>query len=109
MTQGMDETSLMALVSKNVNLAQIDLTGKLPNYTPPTLDSSRRGGYSGSRGVSPDEKMTVVKKELSEYAVGGGVTVGDSLGKLVEQVCNEHAGQDEFLAHYFDVLTSVVR
>lgn len=109
MTQGMSEVEVSTLAVKNITLTQIDLTGKLPNYTPPVSDGQRKGGYGGNRGVSPDEKLTLVKKELSEFAVGGGVVVGDSLGRLIEQVCNEHAGKDEFLTHYFDVLTSVVR
>lgn len=107
MTASLDKLSLDALVNQNSIVNSVDLTGKLPAYTPPSDNNQRKNG-GGWKSIGLDEKLAFIKKELVDSIAANGFTVENSLGCLTDQMLLEHANEN-FQQIYFDMLMAVVR
>lgn len=108
MLQGKTEAEASAFATENITLSQVDLSGKLPQYTPPSNNGQRKSGGK-SWGISPDEKVAFLKKQLAEDIKADGFTKDSCLGDLVDQLILEHADDDKFSEIYFDMVISCVR
>lgn len=106
--QAFDEPMLKQFIKESCKVETVSLTGKLPEYTPPS-GSSQRKGWSGSKGVSLEEKMEFIKKELISSIAASGFTAENSLGVLTNQMILEHPDDERFLEIYFDMLMAIVR
>ena len=95
-------------VSNNVSIEQIDSTGKIPEFTPYTPTSGRKS-YGGYKGVSMEDKLSFIKKELVDSIRESTITADDSLGVLTEMFCKEHEGDENYQQLYFDLLISIVK
>jgi hypothetical protein len=88
----------------------IDATGKYPDWTPPKAYRGNGNGYA-AKGITPDDKLAFLKKELS-------LTIFDPsyrekldtlpLSAYVEKVIMENRGKEDFLGAYFSLLGGVV-
>lgn len=108
MVQSMDETAIKAFIDSTVKIETVTLSGKLPEYKPPSTGSYKKGS-SKSWSVSPDQKLEFVKKELISSIAASGFTEENSLGCLTIQMIAEHEDDDKFLSIYFDMLMAIVR
>lgn len=108
MLAGQDEAQLKGTVSGNNVFTQVDLSGKLPEYAPPTGGGQRKG-YSKSYGVSPDEKLAFIIKTLKADTINAATKESNSLAVLTEQFLVEHPEDERFSELYFEVLMACVR
>ena len=108
MVQSMDATALLALIDSTVKIETVTLTGKLPEYTPPSTGNYKKSSGK-SWGVSPEDKLKFIKKELISSVAASGFTEENSLGCLTTQMIIEHQNDDKFLSIYFDMLMAMVR
>jgi hypothetical protein len=106
--QAFDEPMLKQFIKDSCKVETVTLTGKLPPYTPPSSNGQKKG-WSGSKGVSLDEKLEFIKKELISSVAAIGFTTENSLAVLTEQMILEHQNDDRFLGIYFDMLMAIVR
>jgi hypothetical protein len=106
--QAFDEPMLKQFIKDSCKVETVSLTGKLPEYTPPSSGSQRKG-WSGSKGVSLDEKMEFIKKELVSSVAASGFTTENSLATLTNQMILEHQNDERFLEIYFDMLMAIAR
>ncbi len=104
----MDEAALNALVATNVKTQVIDLSGKLPEYTPPSSYAQRKtGGYS--KGASMDEKLVFLKKQMVADIRESTFTVEDTLAEITDRILKEHSDNQAFIDIYFEMLMAVIR
>lgn len=103
-----DSPNLKNFIKSSYRIETVTLTGKLPDYTPPS-GSSQRKGWGGSKGVSLEEKLEFIKKEMVSSIAASGFTVENSLAVLTDQIILEHRDDERFLEIYFDMLMAIVR
>ena len=108
MLEGKSETELISLVESNVTVNQVDLSGKLPEYTPPSNNFQRKGNGK-SWGISPDEKIAFIKRIVAEDIKDPDVKKSTCLGDLIDQLILEHKGDEQFLSIYMDFVVACVR
>ncbi len=108
MLQGKSEAELSVFVSGNVKYAQIDLFEDLPEYTPPSNNYKGKGGGE-SWGLSPDQRMDFIKKQLQADIKADGYKQGRTLAELVDQMILEHADNENFISIYYDLLIACVK
>jgi hypothetical protein len=106
--QGFDKPMLTQFIKDSCKVETVALTGKLPEYTPPSNNGQNKS-WGGSKGVSLDEKLQFVKKELVTSVAAAGFTVENSLAVLTDQMILEHQNDERFLEIYFDMLMAIVR
>jgi hypothetical protein len=106
--QSFDRPMLTQFIKDSCKVETVTLTGKLPEYTPPSNNGQKKG-WGGSKGVSLDEKLEFIKKELISSVAATGFTTENSLAVLTEQIILEHQNDDRFLEIYFDILTAIAR
>ena len=109
MCASLDDGAMKTLVDQNVNVEPTPFTGKLPAYVPPKTYRKGNNNGSYSKGASVEDKLKLIKKELVAFSENDHASETNSLGQLVMQVWSEHVTEEDFLNHYFDVLTAVVR
>ena len=108
MLASQDKASRESFVSNNVEIEQIDSTGKIPDYTPSTTGGQRKS-YGGYQKVTMEDKLVFIKKELVDSIESNTISVDDSLGKLVHVFNDEHDDDENYQQLYFDLLMSIVR
>lgn len=109
MTASMDDATLAGMVASNSQTNCIPPTGKLPAYTPPAGGGQRKYGGGKSYGVSPDEKMAFLKKQMVSDLTGRSTaTVESSLAFLITEI-NHEPHEDGVLETYFDLLIACVK
>jgi hypothetical protein len=108
MCASMDAPTLDGLVAANSKTEIISLTGKLPAYTPPTNNAQRKGGGK-SYGLSPEERIQFIKKQVCEDLAASGFTTENSLPLLISQMIVEHPMDTDLVQIYFDTLTACTR
>ncbi len=94
-------------VTNSCRIEPIGSSGKLPEYTPPSVSAYKKGSGK-SYGVSPEDKMAFLKKELCSSIAASWAKEDASLGLLVEQMITEHKEDESFLAIYFDLVKATV-
>lgn len=108
MTATMDTPTLDGMVAANSKTEIVPLTGKLPEYTPPNNNAQRKGGGK-SYGLSPDDRILFIKKQLCADLASHGFTTENSLPLLISQMINEHVTEESLIQIYFDTLTACAR
>jgi hypothetical protein len=108
MLQGKDANTLVEEVLKNVPIEEIDASGNLPEYKVPTGGGQRRsqGGY---RGVTMEEKIAFLKKQMEEDVKSDMFKGGQCLADMTDQIIKEHADNPNFIEIYFDLLIACVK
>jgi hypothetical protein len=104
----MDAVTIDGMVAANSKTEIVPLTGKLPAYTLPTSSFQRKGGGK-SYGLSPEERIMFIKKQVCEDLAASGFTVENSLPLLISQMIVEHPMDTELVQIYFDTLTACTR
>lgn len=108
MCASMDTPSLAGLVAANSRTEVIDLSGKLPEYTPPDNNAQRKTGGK-SWGMSPEQRLTFIKQQICADIAASGFTAENSLPLLIKQVMAENPMDNELVQIYFDTLTACTR
>ncbi len=103
-----DVTEMATFVFANVHLQQVDLSGSLPEYTPPSNNYKGKGSGK-SWGMSPDQRMDFIKKQLQADIKADDYKEGRTLAELVDQMILEHADNENFITIYYDLLIACVR
>lgn len=109
MLEDSDKLEIGSTVAKKLALKVCTETGKLKPYSPA---SGSRGGFGkggGYKAITPEARLAAAKAELSAFIKADGFTPDKPLGLLVDQTCNENAGNEEFLNWYFDTLQACLR
>lgn len=104
----MDAPALDGLVAANSKTEIVPLTGKLPEYTVPNNNAQRKGG-SKSYGLSPDDRILFIKKQLCADLASHGFTTENTLPLLISQMIAEHTLEESLIQIYFDTLTACAR
>ena len=108
MLKDKDLAQLALFVAGNFDYKQVDLSGSLPEYTPPSNNfKGKRGGKSW--GMSPDQRMDFIKKQLQADIKADGYKEGRTLAELVDQMILEHADNENFITIYYDLLIACVK
>ena len=100
---GLSNDDLIAQVTNNCKLELIKSTSNLPEYKPYT-------GYkkNGSGKLSPQDKLTWLKKEMCESISDQSYNTEMSLIDLTEKIVSE-AKNDNTLAIYIDLLRTIIQ
>lgn len=90
---------------------QIEPTDKLPEWQPPKSSSGK--SWNGSKGITLDEKINFLKKELCNTLLDDSFKTfcqnsDTPLSLLVAKVLEERSKEETFLATYFELLKAVV-
>lgn len=104
----MDAVTIDGMVAANSKTEIVPLTGKLPAYTPPNNNAQRKA-TGKSYGLSPEERIMFIKKQLCADLASSGFTVENTLPLLMSQMINEHVGDGDLIQIYFDTLTACTR
>jgi hypothetical protein len=104
----MDAPTLDGLVAANSKTEPTPLSGKLPAYTLPVNNFQRKGGGK-AYGLSPDERIMFIKKQVCDDLAASGFTVENSLPLLISQMIAEHPMDTDLVQIYFDTLTACTR
>ena len=108
MCQGMNEANLLPLVTSNCKLQNITPTGKIPEFKAPYNGGQRKGG-SWNKGLSPDERVAFLIKQLTEDVKHVDWKSNKTLAELTDRVIEEHVDNENFISIYFDMLIACVR
>ncbi len=108
MTSSMDAATLDGLVAANSKTEVCPLSGKLPAYTPP-VNNAQRKGTGKSYGISPEDRLLFIKKQLCVDLASEGFTTENSLPLLISQMIAEHPMDGDLLQIHFDTLTACTR
>lgn len=108
MLEGQDKTAREDFVCNNVLMEQIDSTGKLPDYTP-SVSGGQRKSYGGYKGVSMEDKLAFIHKQMEEDIKDLTFKKGQCLADLTDQMIKEHSDNPNFLEIYFDILLACVK
>jgi hypothetical protein len=104
----MDTPTLDGLVAGNSMKEYVPLSGKLPAYTLPVSNFQRKTGGK-SYGLSPEERIAFIKKQVCEDLAASGFTTENSLPLLISQMIAEHPMDTDLVQIYFDTLTACAR
>ena len=108
MLQDKDLARLALFVAGNFDYRQVDLSNTLPEYTPPSNNFKGKGGGK-SWGMSPDQRLDFIKKQLQTDIKADGYKEGRTLAELVDQMILEHADNENFITIYYDLLIACVK
>lgn len=108
MLEGQNDVTRTQFVANNVSIEQVDSTGNIPDYTP-SASGGQRKSYGGYKGISMEERLLFVKKELCDSIAANGFTADNSLGLLTKTFVQEHPGDENYTQLYFDLLISIVK
>ena len=90
----------------------IELSGTLPEWTPPK-PYSKNGSGSWSKGASLEEKETWLKRELTDAILNDFLKEkftkeSPSIHTLIHEVVQQHKDNEMFLGAYIDLLKGVL-
>ncbi len=105
--QGLSEFDIVANLPHNCQLEVITATGKLPEYQPYT-GSSKKASNGKYYGLTPNDKLAWLKKELVSAIASSNCTEETSLSLLLKQVIYENDKDETFLALYTDILKTLI-
>jgi hypothetical protein len=108
MCANLDTSALQNLINSNIGLHTATGTGSLPAYEPPKDYAPNRGG-GRNNGLSPDEKMLFLKKQIVVDIVNPDFNQDMPLLKLIEQMLVENPMEKDSTTLYFDCLLGCVR
>ena len=103
-----DAEQLEELVKSSVQIESIPLVGLLKPYTPPQSFQRRSSGGGYSKGVSMDDKMSFVKKQLIAEVGDDSLNEDTTLGVLIDQMVKNYPMDTDFLVLYFDTLQAII-
>ena len=103
MCEGLSSKELDELIDSNVQLEGTDPTGTLPAYTPPKTYGNRQSGGK-SYGMSPDQKLEWVKKQITTDTVAVSFPNGDSLIGLIKNFVVENKDEPKAIDSYLAIL-----
>ena len=89
-------------------LTTIPATGKIPQFKLPYGGGQRKGG-SWNKGLSPDERVAFLIKQLTEDVKHVDWKSNKTLAELTARLIEEHADNENFISIYFDMLIACVR
>jgi len=101
-----DQVEMM--VTQNVHLLPSELSGRLPEYSPPTQRSFNSGGGK-SWGISPDQRIDFLKKQLAADITHSEFTAENTLAELTNRMLKEYPGNEAFISIYFDMLIASIK
>ena len=103
-----DDDSKLKLALGSVNINQIEPTGKLEEWQAPKPYSGKSGWNNSS--VTPQEKLVILKKELSETVNTHSVRENKDLpvAAYIHQIIKENEDNERFLVCYFDLMKALV-
>lgn len=104
----MDTATLNGTVANNSGTEFVPISGKLPEYSPPSGGGQRKGGGK-SYGLSSDERIMFVKKQICSDLAASGFSVDNSLPLLIRQLMVEHPMDTDIVQIYFDTITACAR
>lgn len=96
-------------VLANTSLEEIDISGTYPEWIAPK--AYNKNSYSSyNKGISLDEKVAFLKKELGEAISEQVYKESDSLplAAYVHKVLDDNSTNERFIVCYFDLLKSLV-
>ncbi len=108
MLEGKELGQLALSLAGNFDYNQVDLSGSLPEYTPPS-NSFKGKGSGKSWGMSPDQRIEFIKKQLQADIKADGYKEARTLAELVDQMLLEHADNENFISIYYDLLIACVK
>ena len=100
---GLSDKDLITQMANNCKLELIDSTGTLPEYKPYTSTYQKNGNF----GLSPQEKLIWLKKELCNSITDKGYNESMSLIDLTDRIVSE-AKNDNTLAIYVDFIKTML-
>lgn len=105
--KGQDNPQLQAA---SIDIVQIEPSGKLPEWQ--AKKSKASTGWVNNAGISLDDKINFLKKELTESILDDTFKslIDDSLpiSYLINKIVEERREDEIFLASYFDLLKAIV-
>lgn len=104
----LDAEGLTNLIRSSLKITSIPLQGLLKPYTPPSGNGQRRSNSGGFRGISPEDKLAFVKKQLLFEIGDNSIATDSSLGVLIANMQAKYPLDDNFLAIYFDTLQAII-
>lgn len=107
MTAALPPDALNGMVRQNSQVTIMEPTGKVPTYTPPKAYTGKSGG-GYSRGVSSDEKVAFLKKQMIADIRDTAFKEEHTLISIVKQIIVETPGDERFLDTYFELLMAVI-
>lgn len=96
-------------VIDSLQIEEVEFSGKYPLWeAPKSYGKSSYGSYS--KGLSPTDKLTWLKKELSDSVRDNEFksTDGHSLATWIHKIIEENQDNERFLVIYFDLLKTLV-
>lgn len=104
----MDAVTIDGMVAANSRTEIVPLTGKLPTYIVPNNNAQRKA-TGKSYGLSPEERIMFIKKQVCEDLAASGFTTENTLPLLISQMIAEHSMENELVQIYFDTLIACTR
>ena len=99
---GLSDDALITQIKNNCRLELIESTGTLPQYKP-YVSTYKKGNFN----LSPQDKLSWLKKELCSSITDSGCNEEMSLIDLTEQIVSE-AKNDNTLAIYVDFIKTML-
>lgn len=108
MVAALDEAGLQNMLVANIHLEAVEPTGKLPDYTPPSAFSQRKGGSYGKE-LSPEDKILFIKNQIIEDVNGVTLTSANTLAEITKAFLYENSDNENFIEIYFDMLMCAIK
>lgn len=96
------------MVAANISFTPKESTGKLLEYKPPTSRSYSKGGGK-SWGLSPDQRLEFLKKQLRSDLDLVKLDESSTLSTLTLEMHKELEGNLELTTIYFDMLIACIK
>ena len=101
------DAEIKQMVENNVIFEPVTSSGVLAKYTPPKNYSNNRS-YSKSYGVSPEQKLEFIRKQLAGDIKDESFNSETSLYQLIEQMLVENPLEQETTVLYFEMLRGCI-
>ena len=105
----MNEADKLAHVIKSTNLEAIPTSGTVPEWIPPK-PYSKNNNYGGNQGISLEEKLTLLKTELSETVNDHNIRSNKTLpiAAYIHKILDENSDNERFLVTYFELIKALL-
>ena len=100
---------LTEFVRQNIELVATSESGKLVEYKVTNGSSQRRSFSGGYKGLSPEDKVAFIKKQMEEDVKSIIHKQGQCLADLTNQMIRENSDNPNFIEIYFEMLIACVR
>jgi hypothetical protein len=105
-----DEMAKRNLVINSVKIEIINSSRQYPDWIPPKTYKANGYGYA-AKGISPEEKVAFLKKELSTAIIDPAYKEKLeilSLSAFVDKLLIENRGKEDFLGAYLNLLNGII-